>query len=514
MLAQLFLIALATLASEDLTLAATGVLIAQGKLGFPQGAAACVLGIFGGDMMIYLAARTVGASALRWPWLARLVPAGAVNRGADWLNQRGLAVVFLSRFTPGLRLPTYFAAGLLPTKISTFAGYFLLASLVWTPIFLGVTGWVGTGLLSTWFSGRTAGIPAFGAVFLILALGTWGLRRLSRPALWRKLKWEFWPAWAAYLPLVPYFIYLAVKYRSLTVFTAANPAIPAGGFAGESKSAILRDLPAESVADFVVIPREAAADQRLTMALRFARRFGWPFVLKPDVGERGKGVTIVRWAWELEAYLDEAKCDTIIQRHVPGLEFGIFYYRLPDEARGHIFSITDKRFPFITGDGESTLRELISADERAACLASTYCRMTRHPIDSVPRAGERVQLVEIGSHCRGAIFLDGAQHITPELEGAMDRISQSHPGFCFGRYDVRCASAADLRAGRFTILELNGVTAEATHIYDPKIPVWRAYRTMVEQWTLAFEIGAQNRRRGIVPIPTRELLGLAIGSVK
>ena len=29
----------------------------------------------------------------------------------------------------------------------------------------------------------------------------------------------------------------------------------------------------------------------------------------------------------------------------------MFYYRIPGELRGHIFSITDKVFPFITGDG-------------------------------------------------------------------------------------------------------------------------------------------------------------------
>src|SRR5262245_57852219 len=56
---------------------------------------------------------------------------------------------------------------------------------------------------------------------------------------WRRLtRWEFWPPWVFYPPLCLYVACLMIKYRSLTVFTAANPAIAAGGFVGESKFAI------------------------------------------------------------------------------------------------------------------------------------------------------------------------------------------------------------------------------------------------------------------------------------
>jgi hypothetical protein len=348
-----------------------------------------------------------------------------------------------------------------------FAGFFLLASVVWTVVFLGI-----------------ARRPVFA---LLLLLGFWLARKVPR--------WEFWPAWAAYLPLAPYFLYLAAKYRSLTLFTASNPGIPGGGFVGESKSDILRGLDSELVADFELLPKKHAIEA----AMAFAGRFGWPVVLKPDVGERGAGVAIIRTVGELETYLDSAARDTIIQRYVPGLEFGIFYTRLPNERQGRIFSITEKHFPVLTGDGRNTLRQLILADNRAVHLATTYFRLAKYPVDGIPAAGERVQLVEIGSHCRGTIFLNGATHVTHELEASVDRISQAHPGFFLGRYDVRCESIEDLRASRFTILELNGVSAEATHIYDPSVSLWEAYRTMFTQWRLAFEIGEHNRRRGFGP---------------
>src|SRR5437773_11888626 len=55
-------------------------------------------------------------------------------------------------------------------------------------------------------------------------------------------RWEFWPPYLFYPPVVAYIAYLGIRFRSWTLFTAANPAIPAGGFVGESKHQILEHL--------------------------------------------------------------------------------------------------------------------------------------------------------------------------------------------------------------------------------------------------------------------------------
>lgn len=67
---------------------------------------------------------------------------------------------------------------------------------------------------------------------------------------------------------------------------------------------------------------------------------------------------VVRSQVELSDYLRRTAVDTIIQEYAPGSEFGVFYYRLPWEDRGRIFSITEKRFPVVVGDGESALVRL------------------------------------------------------------------------------------------------------------------------------------------------------------
>jgi hypothetical protein len=304
-------------------------------------------------------------------------------------------------------------------------------------------------------------------------------------------RWEFWPPWAAYAPLVPYWLWLGVKHRSFTAFTAANPGIPSGGLAGESKTEILRRLP--RAAEFATVRAAAAAEA-------FAGRHGYPIVLKPDAGERGTGVAIVRNAAQLRAYMERARGLVIAQRYVDGLEFGVFYLRYPGRARGRITSIAAKRFPHLTGDGVRTVAQLIAADPRASLIADAYRESCPRPMHEIPASGERVPLVEVGSHCRGAVFLDAGHLWTPALEAAIDAEAQSHPGFFLGRFDLRAPSERDFQAGRFLVLELNGVAAEPAHIYDPRVTVWEAYRTMFRQWRAAFEIGALNREQGSEPL--------------
>jgi membrane protein DedA with SNARE-associated domain len=489
---QLVLIALATFASEDLTCIATGGLIAAGKIGFLPGTLACLAGIYFGDLLLYLAGRLAGRPVVRWRPFRRVLTDEKLDRASAWLAERGASVVILSRFTPGLRLPTYVAAGLLKTRFWTFALHFLLAAAIWTPILVGSVALLGSRVPRTVLLG-----PA-----LVVAAQSVSWQRCRRIVGWirRKLQWEFWPMWMAYLPLVPYLIYLACKHRSLTLFTAANPGIPSGGLVGESKSAILSQL--TRVPRFEPIPACLTLQQRIAVA----RQLGsFPVVLKPDVGERGTGVAIARSESEIRRYFEESHADTIAQEYVGGLEFGVFYYRHPDEASGHIFSITRKLFPEIMGDGRSTLEDLVLRDERAVCMSHAYLAGGGY---RVPAPGERVRLVELGSHCRGAIFLNGSHLETPDLLAAIDEVAQSHPGFYLGRFDLRSASEVDFRAGRFQVLELNGVSAEPTHIYDPSVSLLDAYRAMFRQWRMAYEIGAANRNRGAAPMSFRELMAL------
>ena len=508
-LAILLLIVAATLVSEDLTTISVGVMVAQGKIGFLFGAFSCFLGIFVGDVLLYLAGRTLGRPALRHIPLKWFLSPESVEKSSAWFSRQGSKVIFVSRFLPGARLPTYFAAGMLNTNFWWFTFYFALACLVWTPLLIGLSAFLGGEVVKREYfeqqhflvTALLAGIGLWLVIKLLLRLATWRGRRML-VGKWRRLThWEFWPPSIFYPPVICYVAWLALKNRSLTLFTAANPAIPGSGFIGESKAQILDGLGnAEGyVARYALIPGSDNISDRLTQAEKFllAQQISFPVVLKPDAGQRGWGVQVIRSEAEIEQYLQGFRHDVIIQEYITGVEFGVFYYRYPNAEKGEIFSITEKKFPLITGDGRHSVEHLILDDERAVCLAKFYTNKQGENASTVLPAGEQLQLVEVGSHCRGAIFLDGSRYKTEALENTINQISQSYEGFYFGRFDIRAPSIEAFKQGKdFKIIELNGVTSEATHIYDPKNSLFVAYRVLCKQWRIAFEIGRQNLLRG------------------
>ena len=237
------MLALATLISEDLTCIWAGVLAAEGRVSFIFAALACLVGIFIGDILLFLAGRLIGRTVLRHAPLKWFVREADVERGSAWFQRRGMTAIALSRFLPGTRLPTYFAAGLLDTSFVKFTLYFFIAAAAWTPLLVGASMLLGrevieSALMTDHLLLRLAitALLIFVLVRLLIRLSTFRGRRLLL-ARWRRMtRWEFWPPWVFYPPVVLYVCYLGLRHRSLTVFSCANPAIEGGGFIGESKS--------------------------------------------------------------------------------------------------------------------------------------------------------------------------------------------------------------------------------------------------------------------------------------
>jgi len=518
LLVILGLIAFATLISEDLTCIGAGLLVAQGRIDLVSAAAACFFGILVGDMLLYLAGRIFGRPALTHAPLSWFVKPEAVDRAAAWFEERGGRVVFVSRFVPGLRLPTYVAAGVLRQSFATFSFYFVLAGLLWTPLFVALASWAGTEAQAFSETFESWALPVLIAVVLVLL----AIQRVLVPAFtfrgrrmlvgrWKRIRnWEFWPPFVFYLPVVGWILWLAVRHRGLALITAANPGIPTGGFIGESKSEILNSLRDEEdrIARFCVIQADWSESERARVAQEFQAENGLalPLVLKPDVGQRGSGVVILRDMEGLQRALAELRVDTLLQEFAPGLEYGLFYVRKPSETSGRIFSVTEKVLPVIVGDGVHSVEELILRDRRAVAQLNVYLDANAERLLEIPASGTELPLVELGTHCRGAVFLNGERLVTDELTQAVERVSSRFEDFYFGRYDVIAASPEALQAGEFKIIELNGLTSEATHIYAPKTSLLTAYRVLFEQWSLAFQIASECRARGTKPASAWDLV--------
>ncbi len=514
----LVLLALSTLVSEDLACIGAGLMVGAGRLPFLHATFACFVGIFVGDIALYLAGRWLGRPAVERAPLRWVLTPSSVATAERFFARRGIAAVFISRFVPGFRLPTYFAAGLVKQGFWRFTLAFLVACAIWTPILVGAAVLLGAEA-KEWVEtfGRWAPYIVVGAIVLLYLALRWivplstARGRATVRGRWLRLRhWEFWPAWTLYVPVLFAVAWCALRHRSLRVVTAANPSMPTGGLVGESKGAILAGLVGAGPA----LARHGVVDASLANADRHARLdaivdaldLSYPVVVKPDRGQRGDDVVIARTRQVAIAALDEARDDSIVQEFVPGVEFGIFYARHPHETVGRVLSITAKVLPTVTGDGQRTIEQLILADDRAVALASAYLEQLGAEAGRVPELGETVPIAQLGTHCRGAIFRDANHLATDALTEAIDRISRADEGFFFGRYDVRVPDEQALREGRdLKVLELNGLTSEPAHIYDRRHSIVYAWRALCAQWSLAYRIGAANAARGAKPSSWREI---------
>lgn len=312
---------------------------------------------------------------------------------------------------------------------------------------------------------------------------------------------ELWPRWAFYPPVVFYALWLSAKYGGLTTLTASNPSMKNGGFVGDSKNEIYRLFP-EALKQYIPLTLfiKATTDIEQVTTEMDHKGLNFPIVAKPDSGCRGAGVQKIHNTQELDYYLrDFPDTDNIIlQEYVPyEAEAGVFYIRHPNEEKGHIFSLTLKYFPYIYGDGKSTIKQLIASDKRASKLQETYLVRHQNKLDVILGQGEPFRLSFAGAHSKGTIFKDGNAYITPAMEDFFDELSKQIPEFYFGRFDIRFEDMRSLETGKnMKIIELNGAGAEATHIWDSKTSLLKAYDTLFKQFKHVYEIGAKNKKRG------------------
>jgi len=191
-----------------------------------------------------------------------------------------------------------------------------------------------------------------------------------------------------------------------------------------------------------------------------------PLVAKPDLGCRGAGVRLIHTAADLDKYLREFPVGSafLMQELAPYFaEAGVFYVRQPESDRGKIVSI--------------------------------------------PARGEHVPLAFAGSHSRGSIFRNGDEFISPGLEDRLDQIMQDFPEFHYGRLDIKFADVESfVRGDNFVIIEVNGASSEATHIWDSRGSLRDVFRTLFWQYRTLFSMGQKMRDNGVAVPSVRELI--------
>ena len=313
------------------------------------------------------------------------------------------------------------------------------------------------------------------------------------------------PKWAICVPLVLQWLWLGLRHRSVTLPSAANPAITSGGLVGETKIeyfASMGTLATAATARWCAL----APAQRLTAGLvreAIARcGLAFPLIAKPDLGMCGFGVRRIGDEGELTAYMAAfpAEQTVVLQQYLAEEgEAGIFYARDPGAAQGRIIGLALRYFPSVVGDGVSTVDALIDRDPRCARVRGSGHELAADGTH-VPAKGLRVRLATIGSTRVGGLYRDGSACVTGRLSARIDAIAQDMQGFYFGRFDVRFADEEALRAGRVHIMEVNGAGSEAIEAWDPAFGLRRAFGIIFAKQRTLFRIAAANRRLGHRPI--------------
>ena len=321
------------------------------------------------------------------------------------------------------------------------------------------------------------------------------------PLLFFKLfKYEYWPWWLFYLPVLPYWVYLGLRNRSFAYFTVANPGIDLGGFFGESKSEIL------SLIDKAYLPNSISvinkSDFSIIQKNLLDNGMDYPLIAKPDVGERGNDVCKVSNEKELMLYHTKADFNYIIQEFITyDLEFGVLYSRLPNSEKGEVTSVTLKEFLTVYGDGKSSIIELMQQSTRARFQIDRLKKEMGDAINRIPLNNEKVLLEPIGNHCRGTRFINFNHLINDDLNTAFDKISLPIKGFYYGRFDLKVKTINDFQQGNFIkIMELNGASSEPGHIYDSEFTLFKAYKDLLFHWKRLADISAINIKQGLKPV--------------
>ena len=311
--------------------------------------------------------------------------------------------------------------------------------------------------------------------------------------------WQTWHHQAKYIPISPVWIWYCLRAGNPWFFTPSNPTLTFGGFEGEGKQEMYEQLPPGSYPTTTYIepdwPIKDVA-QRLQI-----EDFPFPFIVKPDVGMMGLMFRKIDNIEELTMYHEAMPYRYLVQKLIDyPIEVAAFYYRMPNQEKGTVSGLLIKTPPQVVGDGKKTIRELIESNGAVAVIAKKAELISRHKarLSTVLANGEVFNLGLATNRSQGGTLLGIDHEIDEPLLQFFDNISHFNGNFFYGRYDIKCKSIEDLKAGKnYSILEFNGAGAGTQHIYANHYSLFKACRIILDHWKVLFQISQYNQKRGI-----------------
>src|SRR5690606_1356541 len=190
------------------------------------------------------------------------------------------------------------------------------------------------------------------------------------------------------------------KAHTKAVLTANGvPVIPGGLFFAHGLRAALRE-PGREIAD----------------AIDFAGRRGFPVFCKPNTGSRGDFAEIIAGAAELSAYASRIASlheSFLVEPVISGAEHRVFV------QDGRVVFHATKAAPTVTGDGKSTLAQLVAAMDRSLASGVSATAIAGRSPDEIPAAGDRVVL----TGRRNLSAAGGVEHVSETAPPGLARMA-------------------------------------------------------------------------------------------
>lgn len=208
-----------------------------------------------------------------------------------------------------------------------------------------------------------------------------------------------------------------------------------------------------AAAGLVTTPSQTFKQAERAKAWAYAQTLEGESVIKPTTMARGKGITTkisteeqFNAAWEraFKAYRSPDRANVLVEKQIPGED-----YRFYVVGRGTVICTQRKRAN-VTGDGDSTLLELIEAKNKVRSenpylrdylLPSSLSELDRLPLhgwtlEHIPVAGEEVELRGASNLSAGGDSIDCTDAMHPAYRKIVTRAVKAIPGMEYAGVDV------------------------------------------------------------------------------
>jgi D-alanine-D-alanine ligase-like ATP-grasp enzyme len=207
-------------------------------------------------------------------------------------------------------------------------------------------------------------------------------------------------------------------------------------------------------------------------AYAYAKKLGLPVLLKPNDSSSDQHVTVAYTRAQFYSAAREvfaASKKLLVQRIARGSDCSIVV------LDGEVLMASEKTRPYVIGDGRSSIRELIAANQRRSRAAghptelrADDARVERHlahthrTLSTVPRERERVDLLPCGNLGVGGDVREVTELLHPTLRDLAIRVVRD-VGLRIASVDFVLSRPSDEPPKRCTVLEVNSAPGLDTH---------------------------------------------------